>query len=108
MQSINVPANNALLHSSRHNLDSVAGMGATAANETATNVVGVTGAKSGLSVQSGVMKCCGKSSALCQPCAIRLTSDSLVLIQRRELRIEWERKILYRPNGSYSTSCIVL
>jgi hypothetical protein len=55
MQGIGVPANDMLPHSS-HSLDSVAGMVATAASATMSNVVGMIGTEAGLSVQSAAMK----------------------------------------------------
>ncbi|KAH9049809.1 hypothetical protein EDB83DRAFT_2553433 [Lactarius deliciosus] len=54
MQGVGVPTNDTLPHSSR--LDSVAGMVATAASATMSNVVGMIGAEAGLSVQSAAMK----------------------------------------------------
>ncbi|KAH9013194.1 hypothetical protein EDB84DRAFT_1533406 [Lactarius hengduanensis] len=55
MQGVGVPTNDTLPHSS-HSLDSVAGMVATAASATMSNVVGMIGAEAGLSVQSAAMK----------------------------------------------------
>lgn len=56
MQGVGVPANDMLPHSSSHGLDSVAGMVATAASATVSNVVGMMGTEAGLSVQSAAMK----------------------------------------------------
>jgi hypothetical protein len=56
MQGVGVPANDTLPHSSSHSLDSVAGMVATAASATVSNVVGMMGTEAGLSVQSAAMK----------------------------------------------------
>ena len=56
MQGVGVPVNDTLPHSSSHSLDSVAGMVATAASATVSNVVGMMGTEAGLSVQSAAMK----------------------------------------------------
>ena len=55
MQGVGVPVND-LPHSSSHSLDSVAGMVATAASATVSNVVGMMGTEAGLSVQGAAMK----------------------------------------------------
>jgi hypothetical protein len=56
MQGVGVPVNDTLPHSGSHSLDSVAGMVATAASATVSNVVGMMGTEAGLSVQSAAMK----------------------------------------------------
>ncbi len=56
MHGVGVPANDTLPHSNSHSLDSVAGMVATAASATVSNVVGMIGTEAGLSVQSAAMK----------------------------------------------------
>lgn len=56
MQGVGVPASDTLPHLHSHSLDSVAGMMATAASATVSNVVGMMGAEAGLSVQTAAMK----------------------------------------------------
>jgi hypothetical protein len=53
MQGVGIPSSDTLPH---HSLDSVAGMVATAASATMSNVVGMMGAEAGLSVQTAAMK----------------------------------------------------
>jgi hypothetical protein len=55
MQGVGISASDTLPHHS-HSLDSVAGMVATAASATVSNVVGMMGAEAGLSVQTAAMK----------------------------------------------------
>ncbi|KAI0300723.1 hypothetical protein B0F90DRAFT_1722805 [Multifurca ochricompacta] len=57
MQGVGVPASDSLPHIHHgHSLDSVAGMVATAASATVSNVVGMIGSEAGLSVQGAAMK----------------------------------------------------
>jgi hypothetical protein len=57
MHGMGVHASDSLPHiHSHHSLDSVAGMVATAASATVSNVVGMMGTEAGLSVQSATMK----------------------------------------------------
>ena len=56
MQGVGIHPSDSLPHGHGHSLDSVAGMVATAASATVSNVVGMIGTEAGLSVQSAAMK----------------------------------------------------
>ena len=56
MQGVGIPSSDTLPHLHSHSLDSVAGMVATAASATMSNVVGMIGTEAGLSVQTAAMK----------------------------------------------------
>ncbi|KAH8990427.1 hypothetical protein EDB86DRAFT_3244911 [Lactarius hatsudake] len=113
MQGVGVPTNDTLPHSS-HSLDSAAGMVATAASATMSNVVGMIGTEAGLSVQSAAMKvqCSTKRTAPLIPdayiyllgvqCLVSL-SDGLAGYAIPLYSIPCRPKTTPRVGGTYGT-----